>query len=213
MKLIGSYSCPFVRKISVILLEKNLPFTLVHAVDNTLSSAINPLGSAPVLIDAQGESHSHPSLIAEYLEWLQPEPALLPADARDALRVKEWAALADGVTSAALALVSECRRSADAQQEQRLWQHRARLRSGLDALEQGAAEGRWLNASLLSVADVAVACMLGFINVRRLMPNWCVDHPALVAMADRLFSRESFARTLPPATAGLYSDETIAARV
>ncbi|WP_025246968.1 glutathione S-transferase N-terminal domain-containing protein [Candidatus Sodalis pierantonius] len=181
MKLIGSYSCPFVRKISVILLEKNLPFTLVHAVDNTLSTEINPLGSAPVLIDAQGESHSHPSLIAEYLEWLQPEPALLPADARDALRVKEWAALADGVTSA--------------------------------ALEQGAAEGRWLNASMLSVADVAVACMLGFINVRRLMPNWCVAHPALVAMADRLFSRESFARTLPPATAGLYSDETIAARV
>lgn len=45
MKLIGSYSCPFVRKISVILLEKNLPFTLVHAVDNTLSTAINPLNS------------------------------------------------------------------------------------------------------------------------------------------------------------------------
>lgn len=136
---------------------------------------INPLGSAPVLIDVQGESHSHPSLIAEYLEWLQPEPALLPADARDALRVKEWVALADGVTSAA--------------------------------------KGRWLNASMLSVADVAVACMLCFINVRRLMPNWCVAHPALVAMADRLFSRESFARTLPPATAGLYSDKTIAARV
>ncbi|MFT4465003.1 MAG: glutathione S-transferase C-terminal domain-containing protein [Sodalis sp. (in: enterobacteria)] len=197
MKLIGSYSCPFVRKILVILLEKDLPFTLVHVVDNTLSTA-------PVLIDAQGESHRHPSLIAEYLEWLQPEPALLPADARDALRVKEWAALA---------LVSECRRSADAQKEQRLWQHRARLRSGLDALEKGAAEGRWLNSSMLSLADVAVACMLGFINVRRVMPNWCVAHPALVAMADRLFSRESFARTLPPATAGLYSDETIAARV
>ncbi|MBT9431371.1 hypothetical protein JZM24_02925 [Candidatus Sodalis endolongispinus] len=72
---------------------------------------------------------------------------------------------------------------------------------------------RWLNASSLSQADIAVACMLGFINVRRIMPNWCVDRPALVAMADRLFSRQSFARTLPPATAGLYSDETLAARV
>ncbi|MGL9774387.1 MAG: glutathione S-transferase N-terminal domain-containing protein [Sodalis sp. (in: enterobacteria)] len=62
MKLIGSYSCPFVRKILMILLEKNLPFTLVHAVDSTLSTAISPLGCAPVLIDAQGETHCHPSL-------------------------------------------------------------------------------------------------------------------------------------------------------
>lgn len=201
MKLIGSYSCLFVRKISVILLEKNLPFTLAHAVDSALSMAISPLGRTPVLIDAQGESHSHPSLIAEYLEWLQPEPALLPADAHDALRVKECAAL-----------VSECRRSADDQQERRLWQHRARLRSGPDALEQ-ATECRWLNSSTLSLADVAVACMLSFINVRRVMPNWCVAHLTLVAMADRLFSRQSFARTLPPATAELYSDETIATRV
>lgn len=186
---------------------------MVHAVDSTLSTAISPLGCAPVLIDAQGETHCHPPLIADYLEWLQPEPALLPADARDALRVREWAALADGVTSAALALVSECRRRADDQQEQRLWQYRAQLHSGLNALEQGAAESRWLNASSLSQADIAVACMLGFINVRRIMPNWCVDRPALVAMADRLFSRQSFARTLPPATAGWYSDETLAARV
>lgn len=204
MKLVGSYSCPFVRKISVILLEKDLPFTLVHAVDSTLSTAISPLGCAPVLIDAQGETHCHPSLIADYLEGLQPEPALLPADARDALRVKEWAALA---------LVGECRRGVDDQQEQQLWQYRAHLHSGLNALEQCAAESRWLNATALSQADIAVACMLGFINVRRIMPNWCVDRPALVVMAELLFSRQSFARTLPPATAGLYSNETLAARV
>lgn len=30
MKLIGSYTSPFVRKISVILLEKNLPFEFVN---------------------------------------------------------------------------------------------------------------------------------------------------------------------------------------
>jgi hypothetical protein len=30
------------------------------------------------------------------------------------------------------------------------------------------------------------------------MPNWCVERPALIKLAERLFARESFARTSPP---------------
>ena len=31
-------------------------------------------------------------------------------------------------------------------------------------------------------------------------PNWCVDRPALVKLAEKMFQRESFARTVPPGT-------------
>ena len=43
--------------------------------------------------------------------------------------------------------------------------------------------------------------MMGYamdLNFRRIMTNWCVERPALIKLAERLFARESFARTLPP---------------
>lgn len=39
MKLIGSYTSPFVRKISVILLEKAIPFEFVNEFPITTSTA------------------------------------------------------------------------------------------------------------------------------------------------------------------------------
>jgi hypothetical protein len=41
--------------------------------------------------------------------------------------------------------------------------------------------------------------MIGYLNFRRVVPNWCVERPALVKLAETLFQRESFARTTPPA--------------
>ncbi len=40
--------------------------------------------------------------------------------------------------------------------------------------------------------------MIGYLNFRRVVPNWCVNRPALVKLAETLFKRESFARTTPP---------------
>ncbi|TCL05325.1 glutathione S-transferase [Sodalis ligni] len=212
MKLIGSYTSPFVRKISVILLEKSLPFQLINASpweEDPQVIAVNPLGKVPVLITGQGEPIFDSPIIAEYLELLCAEPALLPADRLQALRVRQLEALADGVTDAAMAIVRECRRQADRQNESFILYHREKIRRGLNALELAAGEGKWLNTSALSLADIAVACSLGFINFRRVMPNWCVERPALVAMAGRILARTSFARTAPPAAADVYTSEML----
>ena len=58
MKLIGSYTSPFVRKISVILLEKNLPFEFVNEFpyqDVNGVGKYNPLGKVPVLVTDDGD--------------------------------------------------------------------------------------------------------------------------------------------------------------
>ena len=50
MKLIGSYTSPFVRKISVILLEKAIPFEFVNEFpynDDNGVAQYNPLGKVP----------------------------------------------------------------------------------------------------------------------------------------------------------------------
>lgn len=211
MKLIGSYSNPQVRTISVILLEKALPFDIItrSSADGAHErfSALNPLGREPVLITDAGEALFHTPLIAEYLELTQCGPALLPNDATASLWVRHTAALATGVTDCARALVSECRRAADADQQARVLQHRAQIGQGLDRLEQYAAERRWLNSNRLTLADITVGCLLGFINSRRVMSNWCVGRPSLVGLAERLFARQSFACTASPIAANLYSTE------
>lgn len=212
MKLIGSYTSPYVRKISVILLEKGLCFQLINATpweDDPRVIAVNPLGKVPVLITPQGESIFDSPIIAQYLDLVCPEPALLPADPLHALRVRQLEALADGVTDAAMAIVRECQRQADRQNEGFILHQRGKIRRGLDALELSARQGQWLNTKALSLADIAVACSLGFINFRRMMPNWCVDRPALVEMVGRVLARTSFARTAPPAATALYTSEML----
>ncbi len=211
MKLIGSYTSPYVRKISVILLEKGLTFELIAVspwIEDPRLVALNPLGKVPVLMTGQENFFDSP-IIADYLELICPEPALLPAEPLSALRVRQLAALADGITDAAMMIVRECQRRADEQNEKVLLSQRGKIHRGLDVLEVSAREGQWLNTGTLSLADIALGCALGFINYRRVVPNWCVDRPVLVEMASRLLARTSFARTAPPVATALYASEML----
>ena len=76
---------------------------------------------------------------------------------------------------------------------------RDKIQRGLDALEAAAAQGKWLNSPQITLADIATACTLGYLNYRRVAPAWNVNRPTLVALATTLFQRDSFARTEPPA--------------
>ncbi|MBS0967921.1 glutathione S-transferase [Chimaeribacter arupi] len=201
MKLIGSYTSPYVRKISVMLLEKGIPFDFVNDspwADGTQVPHVNPLGKVPALVADDGEIWFDSPVIAAYVDTLPGGSPLLPADPAAALRVRRLEALADGVTDAAVALVLEKRREADKQDAAWVVRQREALNRGLDALEQHAAARRYLNGETLNLADIAVACALGYINFRRVAPNWCVERPTLIALVERLFQRESFARTTPP---------------
>ena len=58
MKLVGSYTSPFVRKLSILLLEKGITFEFINElpynVDNGVAK-LNPLGKVPVLVTEEGE--------------------------------------------------------------------------------------------------------------------------------------------------------------
>ncbi len=106
MKLIGSYTSPFVRKISVILLEKRIPFEFVNESPYSESNGVaryNPLGKVPALVTDDGECWFDSPVIAQYLELLGVAPPMIPADPRAALRMRQLEALADGVMEAAQA--------------------------------------------------------------------------------------------------------------
>ena len=98
MKLIGSYTSPFVRKISVMLLEKGIAFEFVNDPPYEPGSRVvelNPLAKVPVLVAEDGAVFYDSRVIAEYLELLSVAPAFLPADRAAALRIRQVEALVE----------------------------------------------------------------------------------------------------------------------
>jgi len=200
MKLIGSYTSPFVRKISILLLEKGITFEFVNEQPYHAETGVaqyNPLGKVPALVTDDGETWFDSPIIAEYIELLGIAPAMVPRERKAALAIKQIEALADGIMDAALVSVREQARPAAQQSEAELVRQREKISRSLDMCEQLLQDGK-LQTDALNLATIAIACAIGYLNFRRVSPGWCVDRPLLVKLAETLFSRESFARTEPP---------------
>ncbi|MGG7449042.1 glutathione S-transferase [Kosakonia oryzendophytica] len=200
MKLIGSYTSPFVRKISVILLEKGITFEFINEQPYNAVNGVgqfNPLGKVPALVTDGGEVWYDSPIIAQYIDLLGIAPAMLPTDAKAALKIRQLEALADGIMDAALVSVRELARPVEQQSESELLRQREKVNRGLDALESYLRDGT-LSVDSLNLATIAIACAIDYINFRHVAPGWCVNRPLLVKLVENLFLRESFARTAPP---------------
>ena len=105
MKLIGSTSSPYVRKVRVVMAEKKLDYEFitedVWSADTTITQS-NPLGKVPCLIMEAGEALFDSRVIVEYLDTLSPVGKLIPSTGRERAEVKTWEALADGVMDASI---------------------------------------------------------------------------------------------------------------
>ena len=108
MKLIGSLTSPYVRKVRVVLAEKKIDYEFVIDSPWTPESNvpnINPLGKIPVL-ELDDETILFDSrVISEYLDNVAPNNKLMPAPNRERTEVKRWEALADGICDAAALVV------------------------------------------------------------------------------------------------------------
>ncbi|EFO1599540.1 glutathione S-transferase [Escherichia coli] len=200
MKLVGSYTSPFVRKLSILLLEKGITFEFINELPYNADNGVaqfNPLGKVPVLVTEEGECWSDSPIIAEYIELMNVAPAMLPRDPLESLRVRKIEALADGIMDAGLVSVREQARPAAQQSEDELLRQREKINRSLDVLEGYLVDGT-LKTDTVNLATIAIACAVGYLNFRRVAPGWCVDRPHLVKLVENLFSRESFARTEPP---------------
>ncbi|EAT4094218.1 glutathione S-transferase [Salmonella enterica subsp. enterica serovar Typhimurium] len=191
MKLIGSYTSPFVRKISVLLLEKGITFEFINELPYEADNGVaqyNPLGKVPALVTEKGEYWFDSPIIAEYIELLDIAPAMLPRDPMAALKVRQLAALVS---------VREQARPTAQQSETELLRQREKINRSLDMLESYLSDGT-LKTDTVNLATIAIACAVGYLNFRRVAPGWCVSRPHLVKLVETLFQRESFARTEAP---------------
>ena len=204
MKLIGSLTSPYVRKVRVVMAEKKLDFQFVQedvwGNDNILAS--NPLGKVPCLLMEGGEAVFDSRVIVEYLDTLSPVGKLIPPSGRERIEVKTWEALADGLQDAAILARMEANWSGRTKaQRSQAWIDRqmSRVETTLKAMSQGLGDKPWCAGNHFTLADIAVGCALGYLDFRFAHINWRADHANLVKLHEKISARASYADTAPPA--------------
>jgi glutathione S-transferase len=203
MKLIGSATSPYVRKVRVVMAEKKLEFNLVSEdvwAENTTISSSNPLGKVPCLIMEGAEALFDSRVIVEYLDTLSPVGKLIPAVGRERAEIKTWEALADGVMDAAILARLEATWSGRTpEQRSQAWIDRQlrKINDALKAMSLGLGDKPFCAGIHLSLADIAVGCALGYLDFRFPELAWRNEYPNLVKLHDKLLQRPSFAETVP----------------
>jgi glutathione S-transferase len=203
MKLIGSITSPYVRKVRIVMAEKKLDFQFVTedvwAADTSISAS-NPLGKVPCLIMEGGEALFDSRVIVEYVDTLSPVGKLIPGSGRERAEVKTWEALADGLVDAAILARLEAswpgRKKGERSQA---WIDRQmkKIDDSLMALDQALAERSHCVGIQVSLADIAVGVAVSYLDFRFPDIDWRGKHPNLGGLYERLSQRPSFKDTLP----------------
>jgi len=203
MKLIGSPTSPYVRKVCIVMAEKKLDYRMV-AEDvwsaNTTIHASNPLGKVPCLVLEGGEAVFDSRVIVEYLDTLSPVGKLIPGNGRERAEVKTWESLADGLLDAAiLARMEASWAHRPAEQRSQAWIDRqlGKIAEALRAMSQGLADKPYCSGAHLSLSDIAVGCALGYLDFRFSSIAWRDKYPNLDKLHEKLMQRQSFIDSLP----------------
>jgi glutathione S-transferase len=203
MKLLGSTSSPYVRKVRVVMAEKKLDYAFVTedvwGPDTTIAEA-NPLGKVPCLIMEGAEALFDSRVIVEYLDTLSPVGKLIPSVGRERAETKTWEALADGLMDAAiLARLEATWAGRTKAQRSQPWIDRQmrKVMDVLKAMDRGLGDKAFCGGIHLSLADIAVGCALGYLDFRFPQIDWRTEHPNLAKLYEKLAQRPSFADTIP----------------
>jgi glutathione S-transferase len=198
MKLYGSLTSPYVRKVRVLLKEKDIAceFVIVDAwAADSPVPGMNPLGTVPVLERDDGRFLFDSPLICEYLD-AEKRPALIPGEGEARWQVLQWHALAQGMLDATVTRLLESRRPPERQSADQIARQEAKIARALAWAERGAT-GEFLIGDRFGFADLALGVALDYIDFRYPHP-WRERHPGLGEWHARIGARPSFMETLPP---------------
>lgn len=203
MKLLGSLTSPYVRKVRVVMAEKKLDYELLLEdvwADDTIIQQHNPLGKIPCLIMDDYDSLFDSRVIVEYLDTLSPVGRLLPQSGRERALIKLWEAVADGIMDAAVAInIERNKRPAEQQSQDWIARQQGKIDAALQYMEtELPVDTPYCTGINISLADLAVGCALGYLDLRLPAINWREDYEKLALLMERLESRPSFQGTQPP---------------
>jgi len=201
MKLIGSSTSPYVRKVRVVMAEKKLDYEFliedVWASKTTILSS-NPLGKLPCLIMEGGDAIFDSRVIVEYLDTLSPVGKLIAQPGRERAEIKTWEAVADGLLDACiLARLEKNWAGRTDSQRSSEWIDRQmdKVDACLNSISKALAERPFLVGNHLSLADIAVGCALAYLDFRFPDISWRTRYENLGPYLEKLLLRPSFIDT------------------
>jgi glutathione S-transferase len=200
MKLLGTNTSPYVRKVRLVLLEKNIPH--IYLVDpprepGSQVARVNPLGRIPALILDDETCVFDSPVIAEYVDTLSDTPALIPrTNALARMRVKRWEALADGIMDSAVAVRTESIRPADKQEPNTISLHSNAITRALAFAADQLGQREWCEGAFITLADLALVSALIYLDLRQPERDWRGPHPNLAAWFALISERTSVRTTL-----------------
>ena len=199
MKLVGSLTSPFVRKVRIVLSEKRIVYDFdvdIPWESDTRVAEHNPLGKVPILIMDDGTTLYDSRVIVDYLDSANPVSRLMPEFNRERSMVKRWEALADGISDAATTIFLERKRPESLQSTEWLSRQQKKAMLGLEVAARDLGDKKWCEGNVYTLADVALGCTLGYLSFRFPEMKWRM-FPNLVRLVDALEERASFIETAP----------------
>lgn len=179
MVLYGSPTSPFTRKVRIAAALLGLDDGIEVEMSDTLDPTdririLNPLGKIPALVLDDGPVLFDSRVIIEYLDHRAGGGQLLPKPCDARFRVRTEEALAEGIMEATLLKVYEGRFRDPTRHEATWLDHQSgKVERALAAFERLTPEGP------RTVADISLACALGYLDLRA-DGLWRNEHPRLV---------------------------------
>lgn len=201
MKLIGSPTSPFVRKVRVVLSEKKLDYQFVLEdvwSAETEIQQFNPLGKVPCLVMEDSATLYDSRVIVEYLDTLSPFNRLIPQGGKERATIRCWEALSDGVLDAAVTIFKERHRPTEQISPEWISRQYGKINMAIKAMSDGLGEQALYHGNSVSLADLSVSVALGYLDLRFADIDWRNAYPNLATLYDKMAARPSFLETQPP---------------
>ena len=193
MKLLGNPRSPYVRKVIIALREKGLAYEYIEvSAGDPAVGAANPLSKIPTLIRDDGTVVFDSPVIAEYVDGMKGAPTLIPTSFEARIAVKQWEALGDGVTDAAVAIAHEEREPAEKRKGPEFHaKQRKKIDGGLRRIEEALGKGDFVHGGAFTLGDAACYSALTYLDRTQPGFDWRAAYPRTAAYFARLAQRPS----------------------
>lgn len=196
MKGYATANSPYARKVRIAAIETGQE-DLIHWTMMTREEraaqvpAVNPLGKVPAVVMEDGSALYDSPVIVEWVDSLHAGPKLIPAAGAERWQALTLAALGDGLGEAVIAVSLESQKPEPSQAI--IERQGGKAKTALAALN--AQCGTFKDPP--KIGEIAVACAMGYMELRGVLAGWRDDNPALATWYDAINHRPALAATAP----------------
>lgn len=198
MKCYITENSPYARKIRVAAHETGVSDqvewqALTREERADLIPGINPLGKVPVAVLDNGQVLLDSPVICAYVDSLNHGPKLIPVSGAARWAVLTLEALGDGLGEAVIAASQESQKPDDKRSQGVIDRQVGKAANALADLDKQS--GRFKEPPMMG--EISVACALGYMEYRDVVPNWRESYPSLSAWYVEILKRQSFITSKP----------------